>query len=176
MITSIKEGNGKVALLFPEGRTVYGDPKNKEMSDRWATKAGLPIYNEVLHPRTLGFKTYLETFGSALDYVYDYTIAYESQNFDSAAHGPKQMPRETDILPRAVHLHVRRMTPAEFMKECNNDPEQYVKESFKRKEEVLTKFYASPAPRCLPGPKQNLGGSKADPNQMCRVIFLYVAS
>ncbi|XP_064122377.1 lysocardiolipin acyltransferase 1-like isoform X1 [Macrobrachium nipponense] len=89
-------------LLFPEGTNLTTETKKK--SDEFATKAGLPSLNNVLHPRTTGF-TYLVNKlrnGDQLDAVYDITVAY-----------PNTLPlTELDVLrgrlPEEVHFHIKR--------------------------------------------------------------------
>lgn len=87
-------------FIFPEG-TDFAKHKH-EKSTAFARERGLPVFNNLLLPRSKGFLQCLESSASAINAVYDVTVAYEESvrpDFLSIFVGTR---------PKRVHLHVRR--------------------------------------------------------------------
>ena len=86
-------------LIFPEGTDLSQD--NRERSQAYARKNGLTEYSYVLHPRTKGFITCINSLRGELKTVTDIDVAYR---------GPIPQ-NERDILsgkwPEEIHFRIR---------------------------------------------------------------------
>lgn len=121
-------------LIFPEGTDL--DSKGKAASDRFATKAGLPLYDNVLHPRTTGFVHCVNLLRDKVEVIYDVTVAY-----------PKTLPSQRTSLikgyfPEEIHFDVQRYPLAE-MPVSDEDLEIWLKNIWAKKEAKLKEFYAN---------------------------------
>ena len=117
-------------LIFPEGTDLSKD--NLTRSHAYSDKVKLPKYNYVLHPRTTGFISAVQSLEP--DAIYDITLAYTGS-----------MPQnETDVilgrLPSEVHLNVRRHESLQLRKD-DEALGSWLKASFRQKESSLRSFY-----------------------------------
>ncbi|OAL42539.1 putative acyltransferase [Pyrenochaeta sp. DS3sAY3a] len=62
-------------LIFPEGTNLSRGTRG--VSQKWATKMGIPDMKHCLLPRTRGLQLCLEELKDTVDWIYDCTIAYE---------------------------------------------------------------------------------------------------
>jgi hypothetical protein len=151
-----ERGDPVTLVLFPEGTDLADTSVAK--SDAFAAKNGLPKYQNVLHPKVAGWRQCLESLtreGSvAIDAVYDVTMGYED-------YVEGERPNELSLLngraPKKVFMHVRRHALGS-LPDVVAEPEaieSWCRESFKRKEEMLTAFYDNSS-------KQQFGKYKSD--------------
>jgi 1-acyl-sn-glycerol-3-phosphate acyltransferase len=105
-------------------------------SQEYCRKAGLPVLNHVLSPRTRGFEATMEGLGAMADAVYDVTLAFEGYptgeipGFLALFFGPI----------RRVHLHVRRF-PAAELPQTKEGRVQWILDRFTEKDRLLAEFY-----------------------------------
>ena len=120
-------------VLFPEGTDLSDN--NRKKSHAFAAKYGLKKYEYVMHPRTKGFVACMESLrGGNLKVVTDIDIAYK---------GP--MPQnERDILfgnwPTEIHIRVQNHLASNLPAD-GEQLEEWLKETWQRKEERLEYFY-----------------------------------
>eukprot|EP01138_Halocafeteria_seosinensis_P009531 gb/GECG01009740.1/.p1 GENE.gb/GECG01009740.1/~~gb/GECG01009740.1/.p1 ORF type:complete len:428 (+),score=29.19 gb/GECG01009740.1/:1-1284(+) len=153
-------------LVFPEGTDL--SEKNVRLSDAYAEEHNLPKYTQVLHPKTTGSRCLFNNlapipnsgnYGAPLTAVYDAVIAYDG--------GPPQ--HESSLfngrMPRRVQIHIQRNGIKKVMDECkelggesaasardgsaeqdvySNGLSKWIKNDFKTKEDILTRFYEQP--------------------------------
>ncbi|KAK4299874.1 hypothetical protein Pmani_027886 [Petrolisthes manimaculis] len=117
-------------LLFPEGTNLT--PETKKKSEEFASKAGLPPLDHLLHPRTTGFTFLVEKMRNSglLDAVYDVTVAY-----------PKTLPlSELDLIkgkmPEEVHFHIKRH-PASELPETEEGLRTWINGLWREKDKLL---------------------------------------
>lgn len=92
-------------FIFPEGTDFAKHKHDKSVA--FARERDLPVYNNLLLPRSKGFLQCLESTSSVIRAIYDVTIAYEEPvrpGFLSIFVGTR---------PKRVHLHVRRWSLAQ---------------------------------------------------------------
>lgn len=129
-------------LFFPEGTDLSDE--NLERSRRYAAEHSLPVWHQVLHPRTTGLVHTVRALGPALDAVYDTTVAYAGPVCQS------EKMLVGGVFPHAVHVHARRYDAAPLRAMDDEALAAWVRGRFAEKERWLTEFYASPrasAPR-----------------------------
>ena len=121
-------------LLFPEGTDL--SPSNKAKSQKYAEQRGIPKFEYVLQPRTKGFALCVNELLKSPTPVtlVNLTVGYV---------GP--MPQnERDIAkgnwPNEVHFCTERM-PLEELPKKQPELEQWLKDSWTKKESQLEKFY-----------------------------------
>ena len=120
-------------VVFPEGTDLSDN--NRKKSHAFAAKSGLKKYEYVMHPRTKGFVACMESLrGGNLKVVTDIDIAYK---------GP--MPQnERDILfgnwPTEIHIRVQNHLASNLPADVEQ-LEEWLKETWQRKEERLEYFY-----------------------------------
>lgn len=102
-------------IIFPEGTDL--SPSNIAKSQEYALVTGLPVFNNVLNPRTTGLVALKNMIGSErIESILDLTLAY-------TLYSPGERPEEMSLIngrpPRKVHLLVRewpmRPTPNQVM-------------------------------------------------------------
>lgn len=130
-------------LLFPEGTDMC--PKSRARMEKYAAENGLPVYANVLHPKTTGLCHILREMraNAYLDYVYDVICAY----------GDEIVQTEVEFAlghcSKEVHFHVERYHVSEIPEE-EAAVVAWVREIWSLKEAILADFYAQPASeRCL---------------------------
>ncbi|XP_052057487.1 lysocardiolipin acyltransferase 1-like [Mytilus californianus] len=121
-------------LLFPEGTDLT--PWTKAKSDKFAQDNGVEPYEYVLHPRTRGFKYFVEQMRDVnlFDSIIDVTVGY-----------PVNIPQnESDILkgnfPKEVHFYIKRHKALDIPSSEEN-VDIWCQKVWKEKEERLKKFY-----------------------------------
>jgi len=117
-------------LLFPEGTDL--SPSNLEKSQAFSKKAGLPVMQHVLVPRSKGFVCCLEKLrGGSCKALYDITLGF-----------PDTVPQSENTIfnatwPKEIHVHVQRhaldLVPTQ-------DVEQWMQDKFVAKEKRLELF------------------------------------
>ena len=122
-------------VIFPEGTDL--SVRHKKKSHDFAAKNGLNKYEYVLHPRTKGFVTCMESLRRGhLKVVTDIDIAYK---------GP-MLQNERDILkgnwPTEIHVRVQNH-PASSLPANSDQLEEWLKETWQNKEERLKYFYSN---------------------------------
>jgi len=144
-------------ILFPEGTDL--SPSSQERDREYAIAKKLRIYHHVLHPRPGAFSASLTAMRPQLDYVVDLTIGYVDYT-------PGERPSELSLLkgrlPREIHIHMKRWdmkTTPLLQKDKPGGTDEFLKESFDRKEAMLTAFYGDNnnnniATAAAPGSKQ----------------------
>lgn len=117
-------------VIFAEG-TRYTEEKHKK-SVEWCEAKGLPVFKNVLYPRTKGWKLVAEELRDSVDCVYDCTFAFP----------PNQIPGLGDLLNGAkqdVFVHVRRFPIATVPKD-DAGADQFCVDSFQRMDNLLEHF------------------------------------
>jgi len=118
--------------IYPEGTRIT--PKKKADSIAFAKTKGLPQLQNVLLPRTKGFTTIMSSLPTAIDAIYDATVAYTGGPiyFSNALFGGK-------FQAEKVHLHMRRI----LIKDLPRDEEglhQWMLDTFFQKDKLLENF------------------------------------
>jgi len=128
-------------ILFPEGTDL--SQSNQKRDRDYALAKNLPIYHNVLHPRSGAFIASLTAMRPHLDAVVDLTIGYVDYT-------PGERPSELSLLkgrlPHEVHINMKRwdIKTTPLLRENPSDgAEQFLRESFDRKEALLTAFYSN---------------------------------
>ncbi len=140
-------------ILFPEGTDL--SLSNQERDREYAIAKKLPIYQHVLHPRSGAFIASLNAMRPQLDAVVDLTIGYVDYT-------PGERPSEISLLkgrlPREIHIYMKRWdikTMPLLQENKSGGAEEFLRESFDRKEAMLTSFYGDKtATAAAPGSKQ----------------------
>lgn len=107
-----------------------------ERSQDYCRKAGLPVLNHVMSPRTRGFEATLDGLGTLTDAVYDVTLAFEGfetgqiPGFGALFFGPIHR----------VHIHVDRFAAA-AIPATKQGRVSWVLERFTAKDTRLASFY-----------------------------------
>lgn len=118
-------------VSFVEGTRIT--PAKLARSQQYARQKGLPVFENVLLPRTKGFLATLQAMRRHLDAVYDVTIAY-----------PDGIPTWWQYLGgwvRVIHVHVRRYPIAELPTEA--EPlSAWLVDRFGEKDRYLTAFHS----------------------------------
>jgi len=119
-------------LIFPEGTDMNN--KGIEKSNEFATKNNLPLYKQVLHPRTTGFKHAISLLRGHIDAVYDITVGY-----------PRGIPdKRTSLLkgkfPHEIHFNLRRY-PIQDIPENEEELSEWLLKIWAEKEKTLEQFY-----------------------------------
>eukprot|EP00405_Crypthecodinium_cohnii_P006269 CAMPEP_0194780182 /NCGR_PEP_ID=MMETSP0323_2-20130528/72982_1 /TAXON_ID=2866 ORGANISM="Crypthecodinium cohnii, Strain Seligo" /NCGR_SAMPLE_ID=MMETSP0323_2 /ASSEMBLY_ACC=CAM_ASM_000346 /LENGTH=299 /DNA_ID=CAMNT_0039718081 /DNA_START=51 /DNA_END=946 /DNA_ORIENTATION=- len=147
---SHEPGSRMTMLIFPEGTDLSSS--NLEKSKAFATKAGLPVYREVLHPKIAGLGAVVAG-ASTPTLMLDATIAY-------VEHTPGLRPNESGLFcgkpPREVHIRIEDVTK----KPTEEEVKEYCQKAFALKEQRLHSFY-SPLREDPPQPP-NLAAFAAD--------------
>eukprot|EP01027_Heterolobosea_sp_BB2_P009591 GEZU01014123.1.p1 GENE.GEZU01014123.1~~GEZU01014123.1.p1 ORF type:complete len:327 (+),score=111.06 GEZU01014123.1:75-1055(+) len=128
---NIKQNRVPVWLIsFLEGSRLT--QKKLEKSQEYAKKKDLPVFQNVLLPRTKGFIATVGALrGSHVKYVYDLTLGYG-----------KDVPTIWNILSRSykgrkLHIHVRRFAIAD-LPTSDDELAKWCYARFKEKDELLT--------------------------------------
>lgn len=98
-----------------------------ERSRAFARKAGLPLLERVMLPRSKGFLATVEALGPSLDAVYDATLRYEGR--------PPSLP-ELFLKVKSVELHVRRF-PLAILPQGREALESWVVQRYQEKDQWL---------------------------------------
>lgn len=120
-------------LSYVEG-TRLTLPK-RERSQEYCRKAGLPILQHVLSPRTRGFEATLEGLSGMVSAIYDVTLAFEGfptgaiPGFGALFWGPI----------RRVHIHVERY-PIEAIPTSKEARVKWILDRFQEKDRRLADF------------------------------------
>jgi len=122
-------------ILFPEGTDL--SPHNMAKSDAFASQNGLVKYKHVLHPKVVGWARSIALLRATCPAVYDVTIGYHDYE---EGERPSELSLLSSRYPREVHLHVQRH-PMSLMPESPAEVEEWIKQSFARKEKRLHHFY-----------------------------------
>ncbi|EKX36980.1 hypothetical protein GUITHDRAFT_116847 [Guillardia theta CCMP2712] len=112
-------------ILFPEGTDL--SPHNMAKSDAFASQNGLTKYRHVLHPKVIGWARSISLLRATCPAVYDVTIAYHDYE-------------EVFKLDREG---VKWRHPMSLMPESPAEVEEWIKQSFARKEKRLHQFYGN---------------------------------
>uniref|UniRef100_A0A1I7YPN6 PlsC domain-containing protein n=1 Tax=Steinernema glaseri TaxID=37863 RepID=A0A1I7YPN6_9BILA len=145
-------------LLFPEG-TDRGE-RAARISNEYAENNGLPKYDYVLHPRTVGFNYLLELMrkNNYIDYVYDVTVAYAHSIISSelelckTGNFPESVHFDTGNFPESVHFDVCKYPISDVIgEEPDNEVAKergsaWLLDLWKAKEQRLKKFYSEKDP------------------------------
>ena len=135
-LTAIQHPRGCSLLLFPEGTDL--SKSNLAKSQAAQEAKGLPVWSNVLLPRTAGFCEALQTLRNlnAIDSLVDITIGYvDFQPFER----PSELCLWSGRVPREVHIHAEYMRWSDLPVE---DQPEWLLQRFKKKEELLGRFYA----------------------------------
>ncbi|XP_042500686.1 probable 1-acyl-sn-glycerol-3-phosphate acyltransferase 5 [Macadamia integrifolia] len=119
-------------VIFPEG-TDFTEQKCVRCQE-FAANNGLPIFKNVLLPKTRGFYACLEILKSSLDAVYDVTIGYKHRC-------PLFMDNIYGVHPAEVHIHVRRI-PLNEIPTSEKEAAAWLMDMFQLKDQMLTDFTA----------------------------------
>ncbi|KAG2391865.1 hypothetical protein C9374_013350 [Naegleria lovaniensis] len=110
-------------------------PQKLEACKKFCEKKGIKPTEYVLTPRVKGFKATVSNFAdSHIEYVYDFTIAYED--------GPvsiMQLMRKP-FKGKRIHIHVRRIPIKDIPYDDDEKIEKWVYDCFYRKDEMLKEF------------------------------------
>mmetsp|Transcript_41119 Transcript_41119/g.66667 ORF Transcript_41119/g.66667 Transcript_41119/m.66667 type:complete len:273 (+) Transcript_41119:63-881(+) len=121
-------------ILFPEG--TRASPVSKERSQAFCRAKGLPVFNNVLYPRTKGFLACVEGFRKYAPVVYDVTLAYEGRDPDAG--NSKRRPTMYRFLslrgPSRVYVHITQHSSEDVAA----DPDRWCKERWEAKDKLLT--------------------------------------
>jgi lysocardiolipin and lysophospholipid acyltransferase len=118
--------------IYPEGTRIT--KKKHAESLKFAAERGLPQLNHVLLPRTKGFVTLVQSLPTAINCLYDSTVAYQGGGFDLK-----------DALFRgiwkckAVHVYLKRIPFKNLPREEEN-LNAWLMEDFRQKDELLHHF------------------------------------
>lgn len=142
-------------VVFPEGTDMT--KKSLARSHEFAEKNNLPKWNYVLTPRSTGFVSLLtlltgvklvesehdqnteyDLSNSAIDAVYDLTIAY------SPTHVQSELALLQGKSPSIVHILCERFPVGELPLSNENALKDWIMARFQLKEDRLTQFYTSP--------------------------------
>ncbi|XP_057664476.1 lysocardiolipin acyltransferase 1-like [Diorhabda carinulata] len=123
-------------LIFPEGTDLT--EATKKNSDKFAIKNDLPLYDNVLHPKTTGF-VYLTQqllYRNSLDAVYDITLIY-----------PDTIPQNEKWLlngkfPNVVKIHLVRY-PKSVLPTSEEGLKQFLEKRWFDKEKIIKEFQAT---------------------------------
>ncbi|XP_047315800.1 probable 1-acyl-sn-glycerol-3-phosphate acyltransferase 5 isoform X2 [Impatiens glandulifera] len=118
--------------VFPEG-TDFTEQKCIR-SQKYAAENGLPVFKNVLLPKTKGFLACLEELSFSLDAVYDLTIGYKNRC-------PSFLDNAFGVEPAEVHIHVRRI-PVNEIPISEDDTGSWLVNTFSLKDRMLTDFYS----------------------------------
>lgn len=123
-------------LSFVEGTRLT--PAKLLRSQEYCRKAGLPVLNEVMSPRTRGFEATLEGLGRMTDAVYDVTLGFEGYPVGL-------VPGLRELFfgrMNRVHVHVRRFPAAGLP--CEREGRvQWVLDRFEEKDSLMARFRAT---------------------------------
>jgi hypothetical protein len=126
-------------IIFPEGTDLSAS--NQQRDREYAIAKNLPVYQHVLHPRSGAFIASLTAMRPQLDAVMDLAIGYVDYE-------PGERPSELSLLkgrlPREIHIHMKRWdikTTPLLQEDKPGGAEDFLRESFDRKEALLTTFY-----------------------------------
>lgn len=125
-VTKLADFGKKSLLLFPEGTDL--SRYNIEKSTQYALNNNLPVYKNVLHPKTAGFAHILDSY-SNFDAIYDLTIKYEM----SGGLRPNEMTLIRGQYPTKVHVFLDRYETGSVLR----DKKQWVKDRWRDKEKLL---------------------------------------
>ena len=101
-------------VIFPEGtRFDVGNAQVITRSQAFARSRGLPVFSQVLSPRTRGFTETLACLGTSCDAIYNVTVAYTKQlphqmSTRSRPRAPSMWDLMTGRYPQ-VHIHLERI-------------------------------------------------------------------
>lgn len=139
-INYFKQVETKVHLLiFPEGTNLCS--WSLANSDKFAKENSLPIYRQVLHPRTTGFCHVFNEMNEnkMLDCVHDVTVAYRGAFPDN------EMRFLMGKLPEEIHFYIDKFSVAEVI---SGGKEAWLTNRWRLKEDFLTNFYKNETSEC----------------------------
>ncbi len=156
--------NGFWIAIFPEG--TYVTPKRKNLIDaskEFAKEHNLPVYQNLITPRTKGLALAFDTLGEQIEAVYDVTMAVKGDGFGSKlgeTFPPSLLASITNSLhtlnpaaagsppnskdPVEVHMHVTRIPKSELP--AVHDAKavaEWTHKVFTKKEALLNQFAAT---------------------------------
>ena len=114
-------------IILPEGFVIDED-KIKE-SHEFSKERGLEKYNNILHPRIKGFELCFQELKEDIDHVYDLTLGLVG---NSTYYTESCL--FTGNLPKELHFHIKKIKTEDI------EPEKFLKDSFKTKEQMMEKF------------------------------------
>nr|AZM65192.1 lysophospholipid acyltransferase 1 [Vitellaria paradoxa] len=160
MLSTFKDPQDPLWLaVFPEG-TDFAEHKCIK-SQKYAAENGLPIFQNVLLPKTKGFLACLEELKDSLDAVYDITIGYKYRC-------PSFLDNAFGVDPSEVHIHVRRIPPSDIPI-SEDKTGSWLIDTFSLKDQLLSDFY-------LKGHFPREGTERDLSTTKCLVNFLVVIS
>lgn len=119
-------------ISHPEGTRL--SPEKIEKSIAWSKKNDLPLYENVLAPRTKGLFATLDGISTVIDAVYDITIGYDEGG---------RIPDMNDLLlwnsGRHVHLHVRRFDVKSIPTD-QESREKWINTVWQQKDKLMADF------------------------------------
>lgn len=133
ILTRLRESSdASVFLIFPEGTDL--SQKNKDKSNRFADKAGLPHREYTLYPRTTGWNHLVALVREKVDHIYDVTMFFVD-------HTPGDRASEkcfiTGRFPRSISFYIQQYR----MDQLPEDSSVWLQERFTEKEERLKQYY-----------------------------------
>lgn len=133
MLATFKDPEDPLWLaLFPEG-TDFTEQKCIR-NQKYAAENGLPIFKNVLLPKTKGFCACLEELRGTLDAVYDVTIGYKYRC-------PSFLDNAFGVDPSEVHIHIRRIPLADIPK-SEDEVAAWLMDTFCAKDQLLSDFHS----------------------------------
>ncbi|RLN71048.1 hypothetical protein BBJ28_00006946, partial [Nothophytophthora sp. Chile5] len=138
LVASYKEVTaGSWLAMFPEGTALYD--KTLQQSHGFAKDRGEPQWDYVLHPRVRGFELCADQLDP--ECIVDLTIAYPEL---SQGIRPSPLRFLRGQYPKEVHVHVQRFHRSTIAKH-KGKMDQWLKQRFAEKEELLKSFYENDA-------------------------------
>lgn len=134
-ITRLREcSDASVFLIFPEGTDL--SQRNKDKSNQFAHKAGLPDREYTLYPRTTGWNHLVSLLRDKVDHIYDVTMFFVD-------HTPGDRASEqcfiTGRFPRCISFYIQQYR----MDQVPEDSSAWLQERFTEKEERLKQYYTN---------------------------------
>ncbi|KAJ2674855.1 hypothetical protein IWW42_001357 [Coemansia sp. RSA 1085] len=127
-------------LIFPEGTVIC--EKRTAISDKYAEKMGLRRPEHTLLPRVSGSRVCLSQLRPRIQYLYDFTIAYEglkAGDIPEDEYGLVSMYGKC-VYPREIHIHIKKYPVADIP----DDEEGFSKwmhNVFVEKDKRMAKYY-----------------------------------
>ncbi|EFC43257.1 predicted protein [Naegleria gruberi] len=110
-------------------------PQKLEACKKFCEEKGIKPTERVLTPRVKGFKATVSNFANShIEYVYDFTIAYED--------GPISVMQlmKMPFTGRKIHVHVKRIPIKDVPYESDEKIEKWVYDRFYEKDRLLKQF------------------------------------
>ena len=147
-------------LIFPEGTNL--SINTKQRSDEYGQKEGLPSFKHQLLPRSTGLFFCLQQLQGTVDWVYDYTIAYEGPPY-VFSHSPlpgsgtntqdnrkdnypdKYFTIRSTYLqgrpPTSINVHCRRFPISEIPLNDQKEFDAWLRDRWAEKDELLDQYF-----------------------------------